>query len=537
MNQEKYLWWKHGVIYQIYPRSFCDSNGDGIGDIRGIISKLDYLLTLGIDGIWLSPIYTSPMKDMGYDISDYRSINPEFGTIEDFQLLLREAHKRKIHVIMDLVINHTSDQHPWFLEARSSKESKKHDWYIWKDKGKKKYPNNWMAAFGGHAWKWDEDLQQYYLHLFLEEQPDLNWRNPQVKKAVFSDIRYWLDMGVDGFRLDVINYIIKDDEFRNNPYGNFSGYPRRHDLQLHRYDRNQEETHAILKQFRRLLDKYDKTMSVGEIYPNEGRMEPEITASYLGSGNDELHMAFNFSTIYAKFSAASFRKILSRWYAALPAEGWPCHVMSNHDHPRSMNRIAGGSAARAKILAALLLTQRGTPFIYYGEEIGMQDVKIPKKRLADPVGIRYWPFYKGRDPERTPMQWSDFSNAGFSEAEPWLPISEDFARINVSRQDHDQSSLLNFYRRLILLRKNEEALNSGDFKIADAGRDILAYYRTGADSMFFIALNFSSGMKKIAADDTSAYEIALSTHRQKNTRISLKGITMSPYEVLIVKAV
>ena len=537
MNQENFIWWKHGVIYQIYPRSFHDSNGDGVGDIHGIIQKLDYLHELGVNGIWLSPMYSSPMYDMGYDISDYRSIDPVFGSLEDFKRLVKEAHLRKIHVIMDLVLNHTSHEHPWFRESRSGRDNPKRDWYIWHDGKKGKPPNNWRAAFGGRAWTWDEQTEQYYLHLFLEQQPDLNWRNPEVRKAVFNDIKYWLDLGVDGFRLDVINYIVKDSEFRNNPYGNFSGYPRRYDLQLHRHDRNQEETHEILKKLRSMLDKYGETMTVGEIYPNEGRMEPEITATYLGKGNDELNLAFDFSPIYARFSAAEFRKILTRWYEAIPEGGWPCHVFSNHDQSRSMDRLAKGSIPRAKLLAALLLTQKGTPFIYYGEEIGMSNGKIRRSELADPVGIRYWPFHPGRDPQRTPMQWSLSKNAGFTEGRPWLPVNENYQKVNVQKQDDSQSSLLNFYRRLIHLRRSEEALHNGGWKAVDAGRDVLAYYRTGGESKFFVALNFSGRTRFCSVDDKSRFEIEISTERRKGEWISIRNIPLAPYEVLIARKV
>ena len=310
--KEKYTWWKHGVIYQIYPRSFYDSNNDGIGDIKGITLKLDYLKELGISGIWISPFYKSPKHDFGYDISDYRSIDTDFGTIDDFKELVKEAHKRKIHIILDMVINHTSNQHPWFIDSSSSRQSEKNDWYLWVDGKKGKYPNNWMSAFGGHAWHWSEEREQYYLHLFLKEQPDLNWRSPEVQKAVFSDIEFWLKLGVDGFRLDVINYIVKDKDLKNNPYFLHMTKPRRHDLQHHKYDRNQPETHLILKKLRKLLDKYGETMLVGEVYPDEDVMKPEIPASYLGNGEDELHLAFDFSTIFAKFSAKCFRKMLTR---------------------------------------------------------------------------------------------------------------------------------------------------------------------------------------------------------------------------------
>ncbi|MCL1911157.1 MAG: alpha-glucosidase [Leptospirales bacterium] len=536
-DRENFVWWKHGVIYHIYLRSFCDANGDGIGDIPGLISKLDYLHTLGIDALWLSPIYKSPLKDTGYDVSDYREIDPVYGNIEDFKKLIKLAHMRKIHVILDMPLNHTSDQHPWFLEASSSKDNPKHDWYIWHDgKGdKKKYPNNWRSAFGGRAWTWNENLKQYYLHLFLPEQPDLNWRNPKVQKAMLAEMKYWLDLGVDGFRLDVANYIIKDEKLRNNPYLNLKGYPRVHDFQLHKYDRNQNESHGIYKELRAFADEYG-AMLVGEIYPNEGRNEPEVSASYLGAG-DELNLAFDFSPIYAKFSSDSFLKSLIYWYRSVPSEGWPCHVFSNHDKSRAFNRLAKGSSQRAKLLAALLLTQRGTPFIYYGEEIGLANGKITKQGVKDPAGKNLWPFYKGRDPFRCPMQWDRSVYAGFSEKRPWLPVNENSREVNVYMQDDHPSSILSFYRRLINLRRKESAFHAGDWMPVEAGRDILAYYRGDESSQFFVALNFSGSKRRCQVKEASQFEIEMSTDHPIGARISLREFDMHPYGVLIAKKI
>ena len=406
MNKN-WIWWKHGVIYQIYPRSFYDSNNDGIGDIPGIIEKLDYLQDLGIDGIWISPINTSPMFDFGYDISDYRGIDPVFGNEKDFNRLLKEAHRRKIHIIMDLVANHTSHLHPWFIESRSSVDNPKSDWYIWHDGINGKPPNNWLGAFGGKAWEWDNTRKQYYLHSFLIEQPDLNWRNSKMKKALYNEIRYWLDKGVDGFRLDVINFFLKDEALRNNSY--FLGpRPRLYDLQIHAFDRNRPEMHDILKELRSVFDEYEERMMVGEVF--SPFPDAELSSSYLGNGEDELHLAFDFSLFYKKkWDAHLIFQYISKWISLVPENGWPCHVMSNHDQPRSISRIGGGKDAlkRAKIIAVLMLTLKGTPFIYYGEEIGMSDGSIKRKEIVDPVGKQYWPLHKGRDPVRTPMQWFD----------------------------------------------------------------------------------------------------------------------------------
>lgn len=541
MEDDNFLWWKHGVIYHIYVRSFCDSNGDGIGDIRGIISKADYLSQLGVNAVWLSPIFKSPLADMGYDVSDYKDINPDLGTEDDFKKLVKLLHMHRIRLILDMPLNHTSERHPWFEAALSSANSPKRNWYIWHSgKGKqnknnrKKYPNNWRSAFGGRAWTWEPNSKEYYLHSFLKEQPDLNWRNPEVKKAIFRDMSYWLEIGVDGFRLDVANCIVKSEDLEDNPYLNLSGYPRVYDFQVHKNDRNQPESHSIYKELRKLLDKHE-AMAVGEIYLNEGKTESELSASYLGNNGDELNLAFDFSVMNAKFNAKDFLKILIKQYSSVSNKGWPCHVLSNHDRSRVLTRLAGGSIEKAKVLAAMLLTQKGTPFIYYGDEIGMSDGALTKKQVLDPVGKKYWPFNKGRDGFRTPMQWDRTKYAGFSETEPWLPVNENSRLVNVYRQEEQQSSLLNFYRRLISLRSREEALYAGEWLPTDAGSNILAYYRVGKKSRFFIALSFSGSVARCQVNDNSRFEIAFSTHRQRDDRLSIKDIALYPYEVLIIK--
>ena len=503
-----YRWWKHGIIYQIYPRSFADASGSGSGDLKGIISKLDYLEELGIDGLWISPIFDSPMHDVGYDVRDYRSVHSLFGTLSDVDELVKQAHARGIHIILDMVFNHTSNEHRWFAESRSSRTAAKRHWYIWHPGRRvglsgwrplRLPPNNWRGAFGGSAWTWDDRTEEYYLHLFLDRQPDLNWRNPEVERAMFDRARFWLDRGVDGFRLDVINYIVKDRALRSNPYRLHWTFPRRHDQQLHIYDRNQPETHDILKRFRRLLDEYGETMLVGEVYPNEGLMEPENSAAYLGSGEDELHLTFDFSLLQTGFRARSFRAALERWYGSMPRDGWPSHTLSNHDRPRAMTRLCKGSVERARLLAALLLTQRGTPFLYYGEEIGMSDGRLRRSQIRDPIGHAYWPFFSGRDPSRTPMQWNGRPNAGFCPpgVTPWLPLNSDFDRregtaVNVEAQDADPDSLLNWYRKLIRLRRSRPELTHGSIEFLDSHQDLLVYRREHLGSSTTILLNFSS---------------------------------------------
>lgn len=378
------VWWKEAVIYQIYPRSFQDSDGDGIGDLEGIIERLDYLAgskdSLGIDAIWLSPVYPSPMFDFGYDISNYEEIDPVYGDTQIFKRLLKEAHKRGIRIIMDLVVNHTSHLHPWFIESRSSVNSPKRDWYIWKEPTHVGPPNNWLGAFGGSGWEYDKRTGEYYFHSFLKEQPDLNWRNPDVEDAIFKMMKYWLDMGVDGFRLDVVNLYVKDEFLRNNASYFMKG-PRPYDKQVHAYDRDRPEMHGILRRMRKLLDSYsDKRMFVGEIMQDfPGNVL--LPATYCGR-NDELHLAFNFMFLFSPWKAERFFQIVKDFESALGEDNWPNYTLSNHDFPRHITRYEKGAdtKARAGLAACMMLTLRGTPFLYYGEEIGMKRQKVPYKK-------------------------------------------------------------------------------------------------------------------------------------------------------------
>jgi len=537
-------WWKQGPIYQIYPRSFLDTNGDGVGDLEGIRRKLDYLKDLGVRGIWLSPIYPSPLADFGYDITNYHDIDPVFGSLEGFRSLVREADQRGIALIMDMVLNHTSHQHPWFIESRSSRESMKRDWYIWKDGRRglfgRRFPNNWMAAFGGHAWTFDEQSGQYYLHLFTEEQPDLNWRNPEVQRAMLGELTFWLDLGVKGFRLDVINYLVKDAQFRNNPYHFRATYPRRHDLQHHQYDRNQSETYDIIRSLRDLLDSYagssEETMLVGEVYPDEGVHAPDLAATYIGDGRELLHLAFDFSPIYTKLTAGDLYSVLNNWYSVLSPQAWPCHVLSNHDQSRASSRLCAGpdSEAKKKLLAALILTQRGTPFLYYGEEIGMVDGKIRRQDLQDPLGKKYYPFHPGRDRSRTPMQWTDGPGAGFTEGKPWLPINPDYRERNVKAQEGDPSSLLTWYKALIHLRQQEAALHSGTIEFIQAGLadEVLAYRRRIGEEEVLVVLNVSGQTRQNPGGRGG--RVLLSTHRKSESPIE-QDTRLAPWECTVYK--
>ncbi|TGL08099.1 alpha-glucosidase [Leptospira bouyouniensis] len=490
-------WWKEAVIYQIYPRSFQDSNGDGIGDLDGITERLDYLAgskdSLGIDAIWLSPVYPSPMFDFGYDISDYEEIDPVFGTIQSFKRLLKEAHKRGIRIIMDLVVNHTSHLHPWFVESRSSVNSPKRDWYIWKEPSNNGPPNNWLGAFGGSGWEYDKRTGEYYFHSFLKEQPDLNWRNPDVEDAIFRMMKYWLDMGVDGFRLDVVNLYVKDEFFRNNASYFMKG-PRPYDKQVHTYDRDRPEMHGILRRMRKLLDSYsEKRMFVGEIMQDfPGNVL--LPATYCGR-NDELHLAFNFMFLFSSWKAERFFQIVKDFESALGEDNWPNYTLSNHDFPRHITRYEKGEHTldRARLAACMMLTLRGTPFLYYGEEIGMKRQKVPFNKIQDPVGKRYWPFHPGRDPERIPMPWDGSESTGFTNGTPWLPLYAEAKTVNVESQKQNPDSLFYTYKKLIQIRKDRKSLRKGKLKILlSADKQALYYRRREGKEETYIFLNFSS---------------------------------------------
>jgi alpha-glucosidase len=497
-------WWRHGVIYHIYPRSFSDANGDGVGDLAGITARLDYLNdgtpdSLGVDAIWLSPFYPSPMKDFGYDVADYTGVDPLFGTLEDFDTLVTEAHARGIRVVVDLVPNHTSDQHPWFLESRSSLQSPKRDWYVWADsKPDGQPPNNWMSAFprAGRAWTSDELTGQWYLHSFLPEQPDLNWWSPEVRAAMDEVMRFWLDRGVDGFRIDVAHRMAKDPQLRDNPLVAMgdehdpTGQARARrlaEMQLELYDEDWPEVHEILRRFRRTLDAYDDRMAVGEVYVLDLRK----LARYYGSGRDELHLAHNFVFLHQPWKPEAFRSVVDEYTALLPADAWPAQFLGNHDHSRAASRYdeGGNGPARARVGAMMVLTLRGTPFLYYGEELGMLDGEIPPERVVD---------VDGRDPERTPMQWDASPGAGFSlpgggaaPPEPWLPVAASAERINVEVEREDPTSMLSLCRRLIWYRKGSEALRSGSYRsLPDVPESLYAFVREAPEERLLVVLNF-----------------------------------------------
>jgi alpha-glucosidase len=526
-------WWEESVIYQIYPRSFQDSNGDGIGDIQGIIKRLDYIKDLGVSAIWLSPIFTSPMADFGYDISDYRGIDPVFGTLADVEALLVSAHKIGLKVIFDMVLNHTSDQHPWFLESRKSKDSEKSDYYIWSDT----IPNNWLSAFGGKGWTFDPQRGQYYFHSFLPGQPDLNWRNEETVLSIFGEVGYWLEKGVDGFRLDVINSIIKDEAFRKNPPV-VGSRPRPYDMQRHIFDRNRPEAHDKLRKFRKFIDTYEERMFVGEIMV-ELPGEPEMAASYLGKGQDELHLTFDFTLLETPFDAKKWQRAAQRWYEAVGTNRLPTWVLSNHDNTRAIDRL-GGDENKARIAALFLLTQRGTIFLYYGEELCLRGSRVPRKAMKDPVGLRYWPLNVGRDGERGPMLWDASEKHGFTTGTPWLPFARRETLGNVESQKQDPSSSLCFYKKLIELRNQDAVLQSGLCRFCSTGNQkILVYTRILGNEKRLILLNFTNRVQVVDLpkeycdfnDCTLLFSVFPIELKQENQKGSF---TLIPYQGLVL---
>lgn len=477
------VWWRRGTLYEIYVRSFQDGNGDGVGDLLGIQNRLDYLVELGVDGIWLSPFYPSPMADFGYDIADYCDVDPLFGSLADFDALIGATHERGLKVIVDLVPNHTSDQHPWFRDSRSSRRSPRRDWYIWRDPAPGGgLPNNWLSEFGGQAWEYDAATGQYYYHAFLAQQPDLNWRNPEVRAAMHDVMRFWMKRGVDGFRVDVIWHLIKDAEFRDNPPnpGFAPGQPPHHAV-APLYTTDRPEIHDVVAELRAVVDEFPERLLIGEIY-----LPVERLVSYYGRNLAGLHLPFNFALLSAKWNARHLAGLIDTYEAALPKGGWPNWVLGNHDRTRIASRVGPQQAA---VAAMLLLTLRGTPTLYYGDEIGMIQSNIPPHRVQDPVELRLPGLGLGRDGCRTPMQWDASDRAGFSTADPWLPFAPDHRAVNVEDQRRDRTSLLALHRRLLHLRRHHPALAVGSYRPMAATGDLLLYQRVLGEERFLVALN------------------------------------------------
>jgi alpha-glucosidase len=544
--QQDLDWWRHGVVYQVYPRSFADGNGDGIGDLRGIIEHLDHLndgtrSSLGVDAIWLSPIYPSPDFDFGYDVADYVGVDPRYGTLADFEAFVRASHERGIRVVLDFVLNHTSHRHPWFEGSRSGRSGPYADWYIWADSpgrsitGGRRRPNNWRSFFGGPAWTWDDTRQQFYMHTFLTEQPDLNWRNPEVRAALMGVVRTWLDRGVDGLRLDVFNVFFKDAQLRSNPrrIGRRSAWS----WQRHLHDRDQPELVGALAELRALVDAYPGTMTVGELFDG--------SIAEAAANAAPRHLIFDWSLIWPKWSAQAFRAAIARRDAGFGPEVWPANVLSNHDQPRQASRFAPSGVsvtegdARAKVAAGMLLTLRGAAFLYYGEEIGQRNIVVPNAQAADPPARRasfLFPWWN-RDQCRGPMSWRGGPGAGFTTGRPWLPIAPDAVTRNVARQSAEPDSILSFYRRLIWLRRDTPVLGEGSQELIDVGdADVLAYVRRLGDTSAVILLNFASRPAAIDVPPPGSgrsWRVALSTHEDASAEGLGARVTLKPLEALI----
>jgi alpha-glucosidase len=529
VDAEGHQWWQNAVFYEIYPRSFADSNNDGIGDLNGITSKLDYLKDLGVDAIWITPCFPSPQVDFGYDVSDYENIDPMYGTLADFDRLAKEAHKRNIHIILDFVVNHTSDQHPWFLDSKSSRNSAHRDWYIWRDgKGPGQPPNNWVSTFGGSAWKFDPTTNQYYYHFFYPQQPDLNWRNPAVKEAMFDVTRFWYNRGVSGFRLDAVDTLFEDPNLTDNPIAkrgkNAFGDP----FEQNKYNTKLPEVHDVLRGLRQIADQYNAVL-IGETWTAD---VAELN-QYYGSGNElQLPMDFLFTTVN-KLSPAEFRKQIA---AINAASGWPTFVLSNHDIARSYNRYGDGKHDDqiAKLMAALYLTLRGTPIMYYGEEIGMKTTPPTRKEdVQDPIGRKGWPKEKGRDGERTPMQWNTSENAGFTKGKPWLPIPATYKTHNVAVESNNPNSVLAFYKRLLKLRHTSAALRDGDYtSINKSDPNVLAYLRTYKTETVVVALNMSATAQKLNLN-AAGYGSAEPLLKSGTASSEGKILALGPYGLFI----
>ncbi len=519
----KLAWWQSGIVYQVYPRSFQDSDGDGTGDLRGITSRLGHLAWLGVDAVWISPVYPSPMTDFGYDVADYCGIDPLFGTLEDFDALLGEAHRLGLKVILDFVPNHSSDRHPWFQSSRNGTDGKR-DWYLWRNAAPGGGPpNNWLSNFGGPAWTWDAVRGQYYCHSFLPTQPDLNWRNPAVRAALYDVLRFWLGRGVDGFRVDVMWMMIKDDQFRDNPPNpDWRDGQSSHGRLLPLYTADRPEVHEIVAAMRAVLDEYGDKVLIGELYLPIDRL-----VTYYGRDGRGAHLPFNFQLLLLQdWTAGAVAALVREYEAALPAGAWPNWVLGNHDRPRVASRLG---AAQARVAAMLLLTLRGTPTIYMGEELGMLDTPIPPAALRDPAELREPGRGLGRDPERTPFPWQSGPGAGFTTGAPWLPIGAD---VPLDRQADDPGSTVSLYRRLTALRRAHPALVAGSIDAVAAQGDVLCFERRHDGERLLVMLNM--GGADTEADGLGGAVIA-STHADRTGQAVRSRLALRPHEGVVIQ--
>jgi alpha-glucosidase len=531
MPHQHIPWHQGAVIYQIYPRSFLDTTGSGSGDLQGIIRKLDYLgganNSLGVTAIWLSPIYTSPMADFGYDISDYNDVDPIFGDLADLRLLISEAHKRNIKIVLDFVPNHSSDEHPWFMESSSSLDNSKRDWYVWRSaKPNGDLPNNWVSNFGGPAWQFSEKTKQYYLHSYLAKQPDLNWDNPEVREAMKSAMRFWLDLGADGFRVDAVDWMSKDPELKDDPLA-YPGADGTIYAGLHHINsRDGPHLFERLNEMTEVLQEYDDRFMITEAHPEtDNKIKGYL--QYYESVNSQLSAPFNFEGIHLPWEAAVFRSFLNDFQGAMRPGYAPIYTIGNHDESRVASRIGGPSARTA---AMLLLTLPGLAFIYYGDELGMTDVLITKEQIRDP----FTEPGRGRDKERTPMQWDATAQAGFTKGTPWLPVSPDYKELNVHTESQDPKSLLNLYRCLTHFRDQSDILKNGDYHSIDLDTEVLSYERSVGHEKLRVLLNFS-GMTKRISMGSSMGTVQLTTSLDKENDKIDGDITMRPHEGLLIK--
>ena len=499
-------WWRGAVIYQIYPRSYQDSNGDGIGDLSGIIHRLPHVASLGVDAIWISPFFTSPMLDFGYDVSDYRDVDPMFGSLSDFDALVSRAHELGLKVMIDLVLSHTSDQHPWFKESRINRTNAKADWYVWADpKPDGTPPTNWLSIFGGPAWEWDGQRMQYFLHNFLKEQPDLNFHNEEVQQELLDVARFWLERGVDGFRLDTVNFYVHDKQLRDNPAlkreevtDKTAPSVNPYNFQNHLYDKSQPENLAFLAKLRAVMNEYDSITSVGEVGDDQRGLE--IQAAYT-EGNERLHMCYGFEFLSGGFPTGTRIAEVLEDFQTKAAESWACWAFSNHDVERHTSRW-NLTPASQRCLTALLLSLKGTTCLYQGEELGLTEAYVPFEDLQDPYGKRFWPKYKGRDGCRTPMPWGhDRMNGGFSDGKPWLPVAMEHVQTAADVQDGDPNSMLNFYRQMIDFRRAYQALLKGEYRLVEADDGFISFMREYGNVQMFCAFNLSDEDRQVTMPD------------------------------------
>ena len=534
-------WYKGAVIYQVYPRSFQDSNNDGIGDLKGIINRIDYIKSLGVDAIWISPFFKSPMKDFGYDISDYRDIDPLFGDLNDFDELISQAHDRNIKIIIDQVLSHTSDQHQWFTDSRENQNNDKADWYVWaeaKDDGTA--PNNWLSIFGGGAWQWEPRRGQYYLHNFLTEQPDLNFHNPDVRQAVLDNVEFWLKKGVDGFRLDAINFCYHDAQLRDNPakpkdkrQGRGFSEDNPYAFQYHYYNNTQPENIEFMQDIRTLLNKYPGTVSLGEISSEDSL----ATMAQYTQGGDKLHMGYSFELLTNDYSSEYIRTTVQTLEQRM-TEGWPCWAFSNHDVERVASRWSENgeiNPQQCKMLTALLASLRGSVCMYQGEELGLGEATVAFEDLQDPYGITFWPNFKGRDGCRTPMPWeqADSPHAGFSDVKPWLPVDDAHKQQSVAVQTNDSNSILNAYREFMAWRKSQTVLLEGDIEFIETPEPVLAFYRTLGPQKMLCIFNLNSQQTSIDMPTSIVKEYNELSHH--SAKLSQDTLTLEPFACFYAK--